>query len=72
MDVDEKGRAARTLHHMLKVFLIDACGEVREIYSLAFLQPQVSLNRLENVERERHRHCSAEFGWKYVSLMQRS
>src|ERR1700730_7078813 len=41
VDIDENGHATRALHHMLKVFLIDAGGEVREIYSLAFLQPQV-------------------------------
>ena len=44
VDIDESGHATRTLHHMLKMFLIDAHGEVREIYSLAFLQPQVMFN----------------------------
>ncbi len=52
VDVDENGRATRTLHHMLKMFLIDARGEVREIYSLAFLQPQVMLNDIKTLALE--------------------
>jgi cytochrome oxidase Cu insertion factor (SCO1/SenC/PrrC family) len=52
VDVDEKGRATRTLHHMLKVFLIDARGEVREVYSLAFLQPQVMFNDIKTLALE--------------------
>jgi cytochrome oxidase Cu insertion factor (SCO1/SenC/PrrC family) len=52
VDVDEKGGATRTLHHMLKVFLIDARGEVREIYSLAFLQPQVLFNDMKTLVLE--------------------
>ena|ERR1700758_2486704 len=39
VELDESGRPMRALHHMLKVFLIDHRGEVREIYSLAYLQP---------------------------------
>jgi protein SCO1 len=52
VDVDEKGRATRTLHHMLKMFLIDGRGEVREIYSLAFLQPQVMFNDIKTLALE--------------------
>jgi protein SCO1/2 len=52
VDVDETGRATRTLHHMLKMFLIDAHGEVREIYSLAFLQPQVMFNDIKTLALE--------------------
>jgi cytochrome oxidase Cu insertion factor (SCO1/SenC/PrrC family) len=52
VDVDESGRATRTLHHMLKMFLIDAQGEVREIYSLAFLQPQVMFNDIKTLALE--------------------
>lgn len=44
VELDAHGNPTRTLHHMLKVFLIDASGEVREIYTLAFLQPQVIFN----------------------------
>jgi protein SCO1 len=52
VDVDETGRATRTLHHMLKMFLIDERGEVREIYSLAFLQPQVMFNDIKTLALE--------------------
>jgi cytochrome oxidase Cu insertion factor (SCO1/SenC/PrrC family) len=52
VDVDEKGRATRTLHHMLKMFLIDPRGEVREVYSLAFLQPQVMFNDIKTLALE--------------------
>jgi len=59
VEVDESGRATRTLHHMLKMFLIDPRGEVREIYSLAFLQPQVMFNDIKTLAMEadiRRRH----------------
>jgi cytochrome oxidase Cu insertion factor (SCO1/SenC/PrrC family) len=52
VDIDEKGRATRTLHHMLKMFLIDAHGEVREIYTLAFLQPQMMFNDIKTLALE--------------------
>jgi protein SCO1/2 len=52
VDVDEQGRATRTLHHMLKMFLIDGRGEVREVYSLAFLQPQVMFNDIKTLALE--------------------
>jgi cytochrome oxidase Cu insertion factor (SCO1/SenC/PrrC family) len=53
VDVDDNGRATRALHHMLKVFLIDDRGRVREIYSLAYLQPQVMLNDIRTLYLER-------------------
>ncbi len=53
VDVDDSGRATRALHHMLKVFLIDDRGRVREIYSLAYLQPQVMLNDIGTLYLER-------------------
>ena len=46
VELDEAGRATRTLTHMLKVFLIDEKARVREIYSAAFLHPDVMLNDL--------------------------
>jgi protein SCO1 len=52
VDIDEQGRATRALHHMLKMFLIDARGEVREIYTLAFLQPQVMFNDIKTLALE--------------------
>jgi len=52
VDLDQNGRATRTLHHMLKMFLIDVHGEVREIYTLAFLQPQVMFNDIKTLALE--------------------
>ena len=52
VEMDQNGRATRTLHHMLKMFLIDAHGEVREIYTLAFLQPQVMFNDIKTLAIE--------------------
>jgi cytochrome oxidase Cu insertion factor (SCO1/SenC/PrrC family) len=49
---DEQGKPTRTLHHMLKMFLLDARGQVREIYTLAFLQPQVILNDIKTLQLE--------------------
>jgi protein SCO1/2 len=38
--------------HTLKVFLVDAAGEVREIYATAWLVPAVMVNDLETLARE--------------------
>ena len=46
------GSARRTVHHMLKMFLIDRSGMVREIYTLAFLQPAVILNDIQTLYLE--------------------
>jgi protein SCO1 len=46
------GSARRTVHHMLKMFLIDQSGMVREIYTLAFLQPAVILNDIQTLYLE--------------------
>lgn len=42
--VDADGRRSGALQHMLKVFLIDQNGWVREIYSTGFLTPEAALN----------------------------
>jgi protein SCO1/2 len=52
VEMDERGRPTRTLHHMLKVFLIDGKGIVREIYSLAYLQPDVMFNDIQTLFME--------------------
>jgi cytochrome oxidase Cu insertion factor (SCO1/SenC/PrrC family) len=52
IEMDEKGHATRTLHHMLKVFLIDPRGAVREIYTLAYIQPDVMLNDIRTLQLE--------------------
>ena len=43
------GHPRRELSHVLKVFLIDAAGDVREIYSSMFLHPQTVLNDIETL-----------------------
>jgi cytochrome oxidase Cu insertion factor (SCO1/SenC/PrrC family) len=52
VETDDLGQATRTLHHMLKMFLIDGRGEVREIYTLAFLQPDVMFNDMKTLALE--------------------
>lgn len=52
VETDGDGHPTRTLTHMLKVFLIDERGHVREIYSAAFLQPAVMLNDLRTLALE--------------------
>jgi cytochrome oxidase Cu insertion factor (SCO1/SenC/PrrC family) len=46
------GRPRRELSHVLKVFLIDPAGFVREIYSSAFLHPRTVLNDVETLLME--------------------
>jgi cytochrome oxidase Cu insertion factor (SCO1/SenC/PrrC family) len=46
------GQPRRELSHVLKVFLIDPAGWVREIYSSAFLHLRTVLNDVETLLRE--------------------
>jgi protein SCO1 len=46
------GTPQRAIHHMLKMFLIDKAGVIREIYSLAYLQPVVMLNDIRTLYLE--------------------
>ena len=46
---DRSSAAAGALPHVLKVFLIDRRGWVREIYTTSFLQPQMVLNDIETL-----------------------
>jgi cytochrome oxidase Cu insertion factor (SCO1/SenC/PrrC family) len=46
------GRSQRELSHVLKVFLIDRAGFVREIYSSTFLHPRTVLNDIETLLME--------------------
>ncbi len=52
VETDARGRATRTLNHMLKIFLVDAALQVREIYSVATLAPQSILNDLRTLRIE--------------------
>jgi cytochrome oxidase Cu insertion factor (SCO1/SenC/PrrC family) len=47
------GAPRRELSHVLKVFLIDPAGSIREIYSSAFLHPRTVLNDVETLLMER-------------------
>ena len=47
------GQPRRELSHVLKVFLIDRGGFIREIYSSTFLHPQTVLNDIETLRLER-------------------
>ena len=48
----ETGRSNKELSHVLKVFLIDRAGDVREIYTTSFLLPQVVMNDIETLLME--------------------
>ena len=41
------------LYHILRVFLIDASGRIRNIYSLDFLDPDLVLNDIRTVLMDR-------------------
>lgn len=49
---DAAGRPTRTRNHMLKMFLLDDQGMVREIYTLDFLLPQVLFNDIRTLALE--------------------
>jgi protein SCO1/2 len=49
------GRPVRQLAHVLKVFLIDRAGYVREIYTSTFLYPQTILGDIQTLLMEQRR-----------------
>jgi cytochrome oxidase Cu insertion factor (SCO1/SenC/PrrC family) len=55
IETDATGRPTRAINHMLKLFLIDSTGIVREIYSLAFVHPEVMLNDIQTLLMESDR-----------------
>jgi protein SCO1 len=60
---DAEGAATRARAHMLKVFLLDRQGQVREIYSTAFLHPEVILNDLRTLALQESAAKSPARGW---------
>ena len=52
IETDAQGRPTRTLNHLLRVFLVDASLQVREIYSVATIEPQVIINDLRTLQLE--------------------
>lgn len=53
VNLDAQGRPTRLYNHLLKVFLIDARGRVREIYTTAYLMPEVILGDIQTLLMER-------------------
>jgi len=52
VEIDAQGRATRTLNHLLKIFLVDAQRQVREVYSVATLAPVAIVNDLHTLRIE--------------------
>jgi protein SCO1/2 len=52
VESDANGRPTRTLNHLLKLFLVDAARDVREIYSVGTLSPQAIVNDLRTLAGE--------------------
>jgi cytochrome oxidase Cu insertion factor (SCO1/SenC/PrrC family) len=52
VEKDANGRPTRTINHMLKLFLIDREGIVREIYALDYLHPAMMINDIETLLME--------------------
>ncbi len=48
-DVDEQGKELSTYSHILRVFLIDPEKRIRNIYSVAFLYPELIINDAKTV-----------------------
>ena len=46
------GRPFRQLSHVLKVFLIDRAGDVREIYTSTFLHPRAIISDIKTLLME--------------------
>ncbi|HET9022941.1 MAG TPA: SCO family protein [Burkholderiaceae bacterium] len=49
VEQDKQGRPLRTINHMLKLFLIDRAGVVREIYALDYLHPDMMVNDINTL-----------------------
>jgi protein SCO1 len=59
IELDATGSPTRARAHMLKVFLLDRQGQVREIYSAAFLHPDVIVNDLRTLALEAGQRVAA-------------
>lgn len=49
VELDKQGRPVRTINHMLKLFLIDRGGVVREIYALDYLHAEMMINDINTL-----------------------
>jgi cytochrome oxidase Cu insertion factor (SCO1/SenC/PrrC family) len=52
VEIDSRGRPAGPLAHVLKVFLLDEHAVVREIYTTAYLFPEVIMNDIKTLRLE--------------------
>jgi cytochrome oxidase Cu insertion factor (SCO1/SenC/PrrC family) len=52
VEADARGRPTRTLNHLLRIFLVDAALQVREVYSVATLAPEAIVNDLRTLQVE--------------------
>ncbi len=50
---DERGRPTGRIRHVLKVFLVDRAGFIRNVYSAGFLVPGLVLNDIRTILSER-------------------
>ena len=46
---DERGRPTGRIRHVLKVFLVDRGGFIRNVYSAGFLVPELVLNDIRTL-----------------------
>lgn len=60
VQLDARGKPNRLYYHMLKLFLFDRQGRVREIYSSAFLQPDMIYNDIRTLLLEEDATRSAD------------
>ena len=49
-DIDDAGEKVGTLSHILRVYLIDKKKEIRNIYSVSFLHPDIVLNDILTIQ----------------------
>jgi cytochrome oxidase Cu insertion factor (SCO1/SenC/PrrC family) len=52
---DEKGVWSGRFHHVFKIFLLDEDNNIRNIYAMGFAGPQLILDDIETLARERAR-----------------
>lgn len=55
IELDGDGQPTRAISHLLKAFLIDRQGRVREIYSTAYMDPQLMFNDIRSLALEEAR-----------------
>ncbi|EIJ43162.1 cytochrome c peroxidase [Beggiatoa alba B18LD] len=66
-DYDENGRFIGTYTHVLKVFLIDRQQQIRNIYSVSFLNPDLLLNDVKTLLLEEQNIIANTEDNRYVS-----